>query len=51
MFFFDSSNLEFESNKFCLLQFLVDVLPLVSGSIDPQIFTDPDPKLYKQWEL
>ena len=26
-----------------LLQFLVDMLPLGSGSVDPHIFADPDP--------
>ena len=25
------------------LQFLVDILPLESGSVDPHIFADPDP--------
>ena len=25
------------------LQFLVDILPLGSGSLDPHIFADPDP--------
>ena len=25
------------------LQFLVDILPLKSGSVDPHIFADPDP--------
>jgi len=25
------------------LQFLVDILPLGSGSVDPHIFPDPDP--------
>ena len=25
------------------LQFLVDILPLGSGSVDPHIFADPDP--------
>ena len=50
--FFNSSDLGFESNKFCLLQFLVDILPLGSGSIDPHTLTDPDPKLCKQqWEF
>ena len=28
---------------FLLLQFLVDILPLGSGSADPHIFADPDP--------
>ena len=26
-----------------MLQFLVDILPLGSGSVDPHIFADPDP--------
>ena len=25
------------------MQFLVDILPLGSGSVDPHIFVDPDP--------
>ena len=25
------------------MQFLVDILPLRSGSVDPHIFADPDP--------
>ena len=29
--------------NFLLLQFLVDFLPLVSGSVEPHIFADPDP--------
>ena len=29
--------------KFFLLQFLVDILPLGSLSVDPHIFADPDP--------
>ena len=29
--------------KFVFLQFLVDILPLGSGSVDPHIFADPDP--------
>ena len=29
--------------NFFLLQFLVDILPLGSGSVDPHIFADPDP--------
>ena len=29
--------------KRLFLQFLVDILPLVSGSVDPHIFVDPDP--------
>ena len=28
---------------FFFLQFLVDILPLESGSVDPHIFTDPYP--------
>ena len=27
-----------------VLQFLVDILPLGIGSVDPHIFADPDPK-------
>ena len=37
--FFNGSFLGFESKKF-----LVDILPLGSGSVDPQIFADPDPR-------
>ena len=40
--FFNSSDFGFES-KFFLLQFLVNILPLGSGSVDPHIFADPDP--------
>ena len=40
--FFNSSDLSFESNFF-FFQFLVDILPLGSGSVDPHIFADPDP--------
>ena len=29
--------------KFIFLQFLVDILPLGSGSVDPHIFADLDP--------
>ena len=29
--------------KFFFLQFLVDILPLGSGSVDPHIFANPDP--------
>ena len=29
--------------KFFFLQFLVDILSLGSGSVDPHIFADPDP--------
>ena len=29
--------------KFIFLQFLVDILPLGSGFVDPHIFADPDP--------
>ena len=35
--------LGFESKNF-FLQFLVDILPLESGSVDPHIFADPDPE-------
>ena len=28
---------------FYFLQFMVDILPLGSGSVDPHIFADPDP--------
>ena len=41
--FFHSSDLGFESKKVFFLQFLVDILPLGSGSVDPHIFADPDP--------
>ena len=37
-----SSDLGFKI-KFFFLQFLVDILPLGSGSVDPHIFADPDP--------
>ena len=30
-------------SKIFFLQFLVDILPLESGSVDPHIFADPDP--------
>ena len=30
-------------NSFFFLQFLVDILPLGSGSVDPHILADPDP--------
>ena len=40
--FFYSSNLGFESKHF-FLQFLVDILPLGAGSVDPNIFADLDP--------
>ena len=42
-YFFNSSDLCLESKIFFLLQFLVDILPLGSGSVDPHIFADPDP--------
>ena len=29
--------------KFFFLQFLVDILPFGSGSVNPHIFADPDP--------
>ena len=29
--------------RILLLQFLVDILPLGSGSVNPHIFADPDP--------
>ena len=38
--FFKSSDLGFRSKIF-FLQFLVDILPLGSGSVDPHIFADP----------
>ena len=41
--FFNSSDLDFES-KYFFLQFLVDILPLGFGSVDPHIFADPDPR-------
>jgi len=39
--FFKSSELGFRSKK-VVLQFLVDILPLGSRSVDPHIFADPD---------
>ena len=39
---FKSSDLGFRSKDF-FLQFLVDFLPLGSGSVDPHIFADVDP--------
>ena len=39
---FKSSDLGFRINVF-FLQFLVDFLPLGSGSVDPHIFVDPEP--------
>jgi len=41
LFFFKSSDLGFRSKVF--MQFLVDILPLGSGSVDPHIFEDLDP--------
>ena len=43
---FKSSDLVLGVNKF-FLQFLVDILPLGSGSMDPHIFADPDPGIKK----
>ena len=40
--FFNSSDLRFES-KFFFFQFLVDILPLGSGSVDLHVFAVPDP--------
>ena len=40
--FFNSSDLNFESKIF-FFQFLVDIFPLGSGSVDLHIFADPDP--------
>ena len=37
-----SSDLGFKIKIF-FLQFLVDILPLGSGSMDPHIFAEPDP--------
>ena len=37
--FFQKSDLGFWSNIF----WLIDILPLGSGSVDPHIFADPDP--------
>ena len=37
--FFQKSDLGFRSNIF----WLIDILPLGSGSVDPHIFADPDP--------
>ena len=42
-FFFKSSEFGFRGEKVFFLQFLVDILPLGSGSVDPHIFADPDP--------
>ena len=42
LFFFKSSDLGFRSKK-VFFQFMVDILPLGSGSVDPHIFADPDP--------
>ena len=39
--FFLSSDLDFRSKK-VFLQFLVYILPLGFGSVDPHIFVDPD---------
>ena len=41
--FFKSSDLGFRSKKGFFLQFLVDILPPGSGSVDPHIFEDADP--------
>jgi len=35
--------LDLEVKKGFFLQFLVDILPLGSGSVDPHIYADPDP--------
>ena len=40
--FFNSSDFSFESKFF--FAFLVDILPLGSGSMDPHNFSDPDPR-------
>ena len=40
---FKSSDFGFRYKKFFFLQFLVDILPLGSGSVDMHIFADPDP--------
>ena len=40
--FFKSSDLGFWSKIF-FFQFLIDILPLGSGSVEPHIFADPDP--------
>ena len=40
--FFNSSDLGFDSKTF-ILKFLVDILPLGSGSVNPHFFADPDP--------
>ena len=36
------SDMGFRSKEVFFLQFLVDILPLGSGSVDQHIFTDPD---------
>jgi len=41
---FNSLDLGFESKSVFILQFLVDILPLGSGFVDPYVFADPDPK-------
>ena len=40
--FFNISDSGLESIKNFFLQFLVDILSLGSGSVDPHIFPDPD---------
>ena len=41
--FFNSSDCSLESKK-VFLTVLVDILPLESGYVDPNIFSDPDPR-------
>ena len=40
--FFNSSDFGSESKDYCL-QFLIDILPHVSGSVEPHIYWDPNP--------
>ena len=39
---FKSSDFDFRDKKVFFLQFLVEILPLGSGSVDLHIFADPD---------
>ena len=43
LFFSKGQILDLEVKK-AFLQFLVNILPLGSGSVDPHIFVDPDPE-------
>ena len=46
---FNSLDLGFKSKSVFILQFLVDILPLGSGFVDPYIFADPADPDPKHW--